>query len=74
MLHRKIFCQKQLLQAVQTLAGCGDFETRIAGASAILIHIENADVPSSLIPKLVGLKALLFDMSQSSRGVFAAAS
>jgi hypothetical protein len=46
------------------LARNGDLESRVAGAAAILMHIESADVPGALVSDLVGLKTLLFDTAQ----------
>jgi hypothetical protein len=72
MTHRKHFAEKKLNYAVQLLAGSGDLDARISAAASILIHIEDADVPSSLTADLARLKGLLFEMSSSSNVVFTA--
>ncbi len=69
---RKNYAIKKLHHAVQILAGAGDLEARIAAAAGILIHIEEGDISSSLAADLVSLKAMMFDMSDSSRGVLKA--
>jgi hypothetical protein len=58
-MHRKNFAKKKLHDAIQSLVGPGDFNTRISVAASILIHIEDADVPSALTADLDSLKALL---------------
>jgi hypothetical protein len=66
---RKNYAKKKLHHAVQVLAGAGDLQTRIAAAAGILIHIAESDISNSLAADLASLKATLFDMSDSSRGV-----
>jgi hypothetical protein len=69
---RKNYAKNKLHHAVQILAGAGDLETRITAAAGILIHIQESDISGSLAADLISLKAMLFDVADSSRGVFKA--
>jgi hypothetical protein len=67
---RKNYAKQKMHGAIQVLAGAGDLEDRIAAAAGVLIHIDETDIPSQLATELADLKLMLFDMSDSPRGIF----
>jgi hypothetical protein len=67
---RTNYAKQKMHGAIQVLAGTGDLEDRIAAAAGVLIHIDETDIPSQLAAEFADLKLMLFDMSDSSRGIF----